>query len=78
MYCPNHQQGNSNMAYTQKLYSAFSCAIGAMENCTKNGNMEWHARWQDRIEYMCKHQLPHGSGINDGIRLDIERVSRNA
>ena len=67
------------MAYTQRLYSALASAVGAYKNCVGSDLIagkdmsEWESRWYDRIEYMCKEHLPHGSGVDAGVVLDLER-----
>ena len=66
------------MAYTQKLYSAISAAFGALENCrAKENQSSWESRWAERIEYMCKEHLPHGSGIDCGVELDMDKSKPN-
>jgi len=66
------------MAYTQKLYSAISAAFGALENCrAKENQSSWESRWEDRLEYMCEEHLPHGSGINCGVKMDMDKSRPN-
>ena len=66
------------MAYTQKLYAAISSAIGALANCrAQDTQSDWESRWQDRIEYMCKEHMPHGSGIDCGVVLDMDKSKPN-
>jgi len=72
--CSKHKQEIDTMAYTRKLYSALASAVGALATCrAKDSTSEWESRWADRIEYMCKEHLPHGSGVDCGVVLDLDK-----
>src|SRR5271157_298527 len=56
-----------------KLYVAIARALVALENCRKgDAELEWEQRWQDRLKYMCDNYLPHGSGVDCGVHLNMD------
>lgn len=58
----------------EKIFAHIASLLVAMDNCRKNGNVEWLERHRDAIDAACINHLPHGSGI-DGKRttLDFDR-----
>lgn len=43
-------------------------ALTARENCERSGNIEWHARWTERIDAILDG-APSGSGFDNGTTL---------
>jgi len=60
----------------KELYKKIANALAARENCIDHGNHKWLAIWEKRLEKYGR-QLPSGSGIDRGTRIDIEKSSRN-
>jgi hypothetical protein len=59
------------MSYKRKLYQELSSLLIAYDNCVKSGN-DWADKHEERIEELCKDNLPHGSGIDgEEITLDM-------
>lgn len=59
------------------LYMAIARSLGAMENCLKTNNTHWHVRHeQDAIDLVRAH-MPHGSGIDNSTKIDLERSDPN-
>ncbi len=58
------------------LYQKIALALESWNNCLKTGNIEWESRWAERLEKMSK-QLPSGSGLDLGPRLDLDRSTPN-
>ena len=68
---------------TQTVIQALSAAFMARANCERDLNQgchesfiplrqEWSARWMERIESLCADCLPHGSGFDCGVKLDMD------
>lgn len=54
--------------------------VQAIQNCRKTSdkmshNPYWLNRHQARLDLILKEHMPHGSGIDNGVKLDIERSS---
>ena len=62
------------MTVNQTVIQAIAAAVAARENCIKSGNAEWQDKWEDRLHSLQK-QLPSGSGIDSGTRIDIDASS---
>lgn len=56
----------------RKIYQALATFIDARANCERSGNIEWHARHEERAEAIVADG-PSGSGIDNGTRIDWER-----
>ena len=50
----------------QKIYSAWQ----AKENCERNNFQEWLANWRDELREIEKNYLPHGSGFDNGTKIE--------
>ena len=50
--------------------------IEARANCIQSNNTEWLSIHMDSIAEMCKN-LPSGSGIDSGMKLDMEQSKRD-
>lgn len=46
--------------------------IQARINCLETGNSEWLARHTDAIRLMERNDLPSGSGIDAGTKVDLD------
>ncbi len=58
--------------FAQPLFRAIVSTLSAMENCRKNGNEAWLTKHESDLEWM-ESQLPSGSGIDSGCRIDREQ-----
>jgi hypothetical protein len=58
----------------RKVYQAIAESLLAARNCEKAGDRsEWILRHIDRIKTLCAAALPHGSGFDNGSKIDLER-----
>jgi hypothetical protein len=57
------------MNIAQKIAST----IAALRNCAASGNSEWLARHGETLATIERNELPSGSGIDSGTRIDMER-----
>lgn len=58
---------------TSKLYQAIASTVGAYHRCVASGNTfaEKHLEAINTFEDM----LPHGSGIDNGTKIDLDRTN---
>lgn len=56
-----------------KVYQEIASLLDAMARCASSGKDEWATKHRDKIDWICKNQLPHGSGIDMGVKLDWEK-----
>lgn len=70
----------------QTIVESISCTLQAIHNCeishdkAKESNdepmcqhwAEWCDRHAEKIESICKNQLPHGSGFDSGTKFDFD------
>lgn len=49
--------------------------VQARANCEKSGNAEWLARHTDALVAIERNHLPHGSGIDNGVTVDLDASS---
>lgn len=63
----------ANKPPVQTVAQTLAGAIGARLNCIQSGNDEWRAKWEQLIARIEKEQLPSGSGIDRGTRVDLEK-----
>ena len=56
--------------------TTLSKTIAAYQMCYKNGNKEWEEKHYATITNMLT-SLPHGSGIDNGVKLDWDRTVAN-
>jgi hypothetical protein len=57
------------MNVAQKIAST----LAAIQNCRDSGNSEWLARHAETLATIERNELPSGSGIDSGTRVDVER-----
>lgn len=53
------------------LYQVLAGAIGARQNCIETNNVSWHDRHEAVIVALTKDRLPSGSGIDNGVLVDL-------
>jgi hypothetical protein len=51
------------------VYRELVSAYLAMINCGKSGNDVWHSRWETVVDRIIYNYLPHGSGIDNGVKI---------
>lgn len=56
-----------------KLYQSIARSFDAMQSCHKSGNTEWENKHADSIVAQVNKYMPHGSGIDAGVKFDFER-----
>src|SRR5580765_24295 len=64
--------------YARKLFKHIASATQARLNCIAEENRtgkphEWTARHESTIEDLVKDFLPHGSGIDSGVKFDFDK-----
>jgi hypothetical protein len=57
----------------KKVYQELASLVIARQNCIKSNNTEWFNRHSEKIEHIIKNYLPSGSGIDSGIKIDLEK-----
>jgi hypothetical protein len=57
------------------LAAEIAQCVDAWKNCQKSGLTEWESKWDDRITVL-ERQLPSGSGIDCGTKIDRDRTTR--
>lgn len=61
----------SGPAVTAPLYRHIANAVVAMRNCRASDNMDWFARWHERLKNIERNSLPSGSGLDNGTKIDL-------
>ena len=46
--------------------------VDAFHTCEKNDNEEWRERHFETLQELEREALPRGSGIDNGVRIDIQ------
>ena len=54
------------------LYSELASAIDARKRCIETNN-DWAEKWSAAIKNAEDNFLPHGSGVDSGCKIDLER-----
>lgn len=54
-----------------KAYAVLASMIEARENCVRRDNSTWIGTWNERIEAFARENLPSGSGIDAGSKVDL-------
>lgn len=57
----------------QTVIQSLSALIDQRLNCIAQGNEEWRLKSTQAIGAIEKDHLPHGSGIDRGTRIDLEK-----
>jgi len=60
-----------------KLYKHFSGTLQAYQNCIKTGNKIWEENHEDKLNELVNNHMPHGSGIDCGMYLDLINSNPN-
>lgn len=60
-----------------KLYQKLALTFVAYQNCVKSNNAEWKVKHSENIETLIKDHFPHGAGIDDTVKFDFERSSKD-
>lgn len=60
-----------------KLYQKIASAVIALKNCEKSGNSDWQEKHKDILYGIQKNKLPHGSGIDAGCTINLEKSSES-
>ena len=60
-----------------KLYRHFAGSLQAYQNCIKTGNKIWEDKHKEKLNELVKNEMPHGSGIDSGMALDLENSNPN-
>lgn len=55
-----------------KVYQKLALLAVARQNCVKSNNAEWQDKHEESIEKIINQYLPSGSGIDSGVKLDLE------
>ena len=55
------------------LASRLAALVVAVRNCERTGNTEWRDKHMEKISQLVRELLPHGSGLDAGVTLDVER-----
>ena len=59
------------------LYQELISKIVAMENCQKTGNTQWEDNHSLAIHEIEMDNLPSGSGIDSGTRVNLDKTTAN-
>ena len=54
-----------------KLCAVIASTIGARARCEQTGATEWFNRHSDTLQAIERDYLPHGSGIDNGVGIDV-------
>ena len=61
-----------------KIYQKIAIAFGAYLNCVKSDiRTEWEEKHAEKIEEICKNELPSGSGFDSGTTFDFDKSQKN-
>jgi hypothetical protein len=59
------------------VIESLAFTIGAIKNCQKAGNTEWEQSHTEKLESLVSEYLPHGSGLDGIVEVDIDKSSEN-
>ena len=59
------------------VYQELISKIVAMQNCNKSENFDWYDRHELAIEEIENNNLPSGSGIDSGTRVNLDKTTAN-
>lgn len=57
----------------QPLFRQLAQSLAAMNNCRKNGNLDWIDKHKRNIEELVYQFMPRGSGVDNGTKFDFEK-----
>jgi len=55
-----------------KLYCELARLVAAIRNCEKSNNQEWLGRHTARLKTLVQEEMPSGSGIDNGTKIDLD------
>ena len=58
-----------------KLYQKIASTIIAAHNCEKSANLDWLKKHKETLCDIEKDILPHGSGIDSGCTINLDKSS---
>jgi hypothetical protein len=58
-----------------KLYQHLASVVDALRRCEQTNNVEWQEKHSEAITYMMRNHMPHGSGIDAGVQIDLDKSS---
>ena len=56
---------------------AIASAVLARQNCIDSNNLEWKGKHEEHIERLVRNHLPSGSGIDNGVKIDLDKSTGN-
>jgi len=59
------------------VYAHIASLVVAIQTCKQNNNEEWEKRHTDTLKNLVNNHLPHGSGIDNGCEIDIDKSNEN-
>jgi hypothetical protein len=60
------------------LYVVIASAISARKRCEGDkSHKKWYERWTTRLNWIAANRLPHGSGVDNGTTIDIDRSTED-
>jgi len=59
--------------HNKPLYQRLSSLLIQRKNCEESGNTEWFNRSTEEILDRVKNLMPHGGGIDNGTKIDLEK-----
>jgi hypothetical protein len=57
----------------QPLFRQLARSLAAMNNCRKNGNLDWIDKHERNIEELVYQFMPRGSGVDNGTKFNFEK-----
>ena len=57
----------------RSLAATLASLVVARQNCIESGNTEWKERHEDRILALVNNNLPSGSGVDNGTKIDLDQ-----
>lgn len=61
----------------QPLYKAIATTFNAWNSCVHASNKEWTEKHSERLESLVENNMPHGSGVDSGVKFDWNRSKDN-
>jgi hypothetical protein len=59
------------------VIESLALVVGAIQNCKKSNNTEWEQNHTEKLEQVVSEYLPHGSGLDGIVEVDIDKSSEN-
>lgn len=55
-----------------KVYAEIAVLLSAIRSCEASGKSDWKARHKARVRRIIENHLPHGSGFDNGVKIDLD------